>query len=274
MIAEQLNRFDTIGIDCVAMNVNDLICVGAEPLAMLDYLAVDVADPEREAQIGLGLRDGAELAGIEIPGGELAQLGEVVRGFDIAGACFGVVALDQIIAGDAIEPGDSIIGIPSRGLHANGYTLARAALNDIPLDSDPDGRLGRSLGEELLLPTEIYVKAILDLLRSEVEVHGLAHITSEGLDNLLRLSDGITYLIENELPVLEIFNLIRERASVDDEEMYRVFNMGCGFCCVIPQESKETALKILRQHYEKAQCIGHAIEADGEPRVIRSGARS
>src|ERR1044072_6578248 len=128
LVAEALGRYDTVGIDCIAMNVNDVICVGAKPLAMLDYLAVEKADAEREGQIGLGLARGAELAGIEIPGGELAQLGELVKGFDLAGACFGTVALDSIVTGEAIEPGDAIIGLPSSGLHSNGYTLARKAL--------------------------------------------------------------------------------------------------------------------------------------------------
>ncbi|MGZ5341380.1 MAG: phosphoribosylformylglycinamidine cyclo-ligase, partial [Solirubrobacterales bacterium] len=179
LVAEKLGIYDTVGIDCVAMNVNDVICVGAEPLAMLDYLAVERADAEREGAIGEGLRRGAELAGIEIPGGELAQLGELVRGFDLAGACFGVVGLERIVTGAAIEPGDAVIGLPSSGLHSNGYTLARSALEGLDWGEDPGG-LGRPLGEALLEPTEIYVRPVLELLRSEVEVRGLAHITSGG----------------------------------------------------------------------------------------------
>ena len=192
LIAEELGRFDTIGIDCIAMNVNDIICVGAEPLAMLDYLAVEKADPEQCEQIGTGLARGAELAGIEIPGGELAQMGDMVRGFDIAGACFGTVALDSIIDGSAVGPGDVVIGLPSSGIHSNGYTLARSALEGIGMDDD---RLGRPLGDILLEPTEIYVKAVMDLLGSDAAVHGLAHITSGGLDNLLRLKSEVTYEI-------------------------------------------------------------------------------
>ncbi|MGB7588729.1 MAG: phosphoribosylformylglycinamidine cyclo-ligase, partial [Solirubrobacterales bacterium] len=177
LVAEQLGRFDTVGIDCVAMNVNDVICVGAEPLAMLDYIAIERADPEVCEQIGIGLARGAEQAGIEIPGGELAQLGEMVRGFDIAGACFGTVALDSIVDGADVQPGDAVIGLPSSGLHSNGYTLARRALEGLPLDADPDRRLGRPLGDVLLEPTEIYVKPVLELLGA-VEVRGLAHISS------------------------------------------------------------------------------------------------
>ena len=128
LVAERLGRWDTVGIDCVAMNVNDLICVGAEPLAMVDYLAVPSADPEVCGAIGAGLGRGAELAGIEIPGGELAQLGEMVAGPDLSGAAIGVVALDAIVDGSGAEPGDPVIGLPSNGLHSNGYTLARAAI--------------------------------------------------------------------------------------------------------------------------------------------------
>ena len=167
LVAEQLGRFDTVGIDCVAMNVNDVICVGAEPLAMLDYIAIERADPEVCEQIGIGLARGAELAGVEIPGGELAQLGDLVRGFDLTGACFGTVALDAIVDGSTVEPGDPVIGLPSSGIHSNGYTLARSALDGLPLDEDPDGRLGRPLGDVLLEPTEIYVRPVVELLRSD-----------------------------------------------------------------------------------------------------------
>jgi phosphoribosylformylglycinamidine cyclo-ligase len=260
LVAEQLGRFDTIGIDCVAMNVNDVICVGAEPLAMLDYIAVDRADPEVCAEVGTGLARGAGLAGIEIPGGELAQLGEMVRGVDVSGACFGTVALEEIVDGSAVRPGDAIIGLPSSGLHSNGYTLARSALADLPLDEDPGGRLGRALGEVLLEPTEIYVKPVLELLRSAVEVRGLAHITSGGLDNLLRLAAEVGYEIDTPLPVPPIFNLIAERSETSDEEMHEVFNMGCGFCCLVPAEEEELALELLRKHFPSARRIGRSNE--------------
>jgi len=274
-IAEELGHFRTIGIDCVAMNVNDVICVGAQPLAMLDYLAVETADPERERQIGEGLRKGAELAGIEIPGGELAQLGkEMVRGFDLAGACFGVVKLDSIVAGDKIAPGDSVIGLPSAGLHANGYTLARKALAGLDLRSDLEGRLEKSLGEVLIEPTKIYVKPILQLLHSDVDVRGLAHITSEGFDNLLRLdllrSDSleIGYKIDNPIDVPLIFELIQERGNVSEAEMREVFNMGCGFCCVVAAEDEAAALEILRGDHPGAKRIGHAFEGRREVQLV------
>jgi phosphoribosylformylglycinamidine cyclo-ligase len=264
LVAEQLGRFDTVGIDCVAMNVNDVICVGAEPLAMLDYIAIERADPGICEQIGVGLARGAELAGIEIPGGELAQLGDMVRGFDVAGACFGTVGLDAIVDGAAVRPGDAIVGLPSSGIHSNGYTLARAALEGIGLDEDPDGRLGRPLGEVLLEPTEIYVKPVLELLRSEVEVRGLAHITSGGLGNLLRLAAEVGYEIDDPLPVPPIFDLIQELGDVSDAEMREVFNMGCGFCCVVAADDEVAALQLLQAHYPGAKRIGRATDRAGE----------
>jgi phosphoribosylformylglycinamidine cyclo-ligase len=260
LVADQLGRFDTVGIDCVAMNVNDVICVGAEPLAMLDYIAIEHADPEVCEQIGVGLARGAELAGVEIPGGELAQLGDMVRGFDVAGACFGTVALNAIIDGSAVQPGDTIIGLPSSGIHSNGYTLARSTLRELPLDEDPEGRLGRPLGDVLLEPTEIYVKPILELLRSEVEVRGLAHITSGGLGNLLRLAAEVGYEIDAPLPVPPIFELIQERAGVSDAEMSDVFNMGCGFCAVVAAGDEAVAVESMRRHYPEAKRIGRAVE--------------
>jgi len=260
LVAEQLGRFETIGIDCVAMNVNDVICVGAEPLAMLDYIAIDRADPAVCAEVGVGLARGAELAGVEIPGGELAQLGEMVRGVDVSGACFGTVALDSVIDGSAVQPGDVVIGLPSSGLHSNGYTLARSALDGLALDEDPEGRLGRALGEELLEPTEIYVKPVLELLRSAVEVRGLAHITSGGLGNLRRLAADVGYEIDAPLPVPPIFSLIAERSGASDEEMHEVFNMGCGFCCIVPAGDEARALELLRRHYPAAKPIGHSVE--------------
>jgi phosphoribosylformylglycinamidine cyclo-ligase len=262
-VAEELGRYDSVGIDCVAMNVNDVICVGAEPLAMLDYVAIERADDEVCRQIGVGLARGAQAAAIEIPGGELAQLGDLVRGFDLAGACFGVVQLDSVIDGGAIEPGDAVIGLPSSGLHSNGYTLARRALEGIGVDDD---RLGEPLGDLLLRPTEIYVRAVLELLGSGAEVRGLAHITSGGLGNLLRLRAEVGYRIDDPLPAQPIFALIQERAGVSDEEMGEVFNLGCGFCCVVAAADEDAALALLRRHYPEAKRIGEAVEG---PREVR-----
>jgi phosphoribosylformylglycinamidine cyclo-ligase len=264
-IAERLGRYDTVGIDCVAMNVNDVICVGAEPLAMLDFIATDRAEVETCREIAVGLARGAELASIEIPGGELAQLGELVRGYEIAGTCVGTVALDAIVDGAAIEPGDPVFGLPSSGLHSNGYTLARRALAEVPLE---DERLGRPLGEALLEPTEIYVPAVLELLRSGLDVRGLAHITSGGLGNLRRMTAEVGYEIDDPLPVPPLFELISELGGVAEEEMHEVFNMGCGFCCIVAAGGEEAALELLRGRYPGAKRIGRAVE--GPPRVRRS----
>src|SRR5215217_70304 len=261
VVAERLGRFDTIGIDCVAMNVNDVICVGAEPIAMLDFILTERADPEVCGELGVGLARGAELAGIEIPGGEIAQVGDIVSGQELGGSCVGLVALDSIVAGADVLPGDPVIGLPSSGLHSNGYTLARAALADVPLD---DERLGRPLGDVLLEPTEIYVRPVLELLRSEVDVRGLAHITGEGFDNLLRLEADVGYEIDDPLPVPPIFDLIQELGDVSDEEMREVFNMGCGFTCVVAAADEDRALELLRTHYPGAKRVGRATDRPGE----------
>jgi phosphoribosylformylglycinamidine cyclo-ligase len=266
VVAERLGRLETIGIDCIAMNVNDLICVGAEPIALVDFILCPTADPELSGAIGEGLRRGAEIAGIEIPGGEIAQVGDVVTGLELAGSAIGIVALDAIVTGDAIAPGDAVIGLPSSGLHSNGYTLARKALEGIALD---DERLGRPLGDVLLEPTEIYVGPILELLASDVDVRGLAHITGDGLNNLLRLGQGVGYEISDPLPVPPVFDLIAAEAGIGDGEMHEVFNMGCGFCVTVPEADLDAALALLRAHYPAARRIGSVTDRAGV--VTRAG---
>jgi phosphoribosylformylglycinamidine cyclo-ligase len=265
IVAEQARRFDTVGIDCIAMNVNDVICVGSEPIAVLDYLAVERADPEVLRQIGEGLKAGAEAAGVEIPGGELAVLPELIRGhpsplgFDLTGACFGTVALDAIVTGAACAPGDAVLGIPSSGVHSNGLTLARRALlheGGLSLENRPEELSGASVADALLEPTVIYVRAVLDLLRSDVPVHGLAHVTSGGLLNLLRLEARVGYEIDSPLPVLPVFDLIRAAGGVRLEEMLEVFNLGCGFCCVVPRDRARDAAALLERHHPGSRRIG------------------
>jgi phosphoribosylformylglycinamidine cyclo-ligase len=278
IVAEELGRYDTVGIDCIAMNVNDVICVGAEPIAVLDYIAVEDADPEQLRQIAVGLKEGAEQAGVEIPGGELAQLPELIRGhpsphgFDLVGACFGTVGLDAIVTGAACSPGDAVIGVPSSGVHSNGYTLARRALAD--LRDTPDELGGRRVGDVLLEPTVIYVRAVLELLRSaEVSVRGLAHITSGGMLNLLRLEAPVGYRIETPLPVPPIFDLIADGAAVPPEEMYEVFNMGCGFCVVVPAPDADAAVSLLAARHRGAAVIGSVTDHAGVVELPTVGLR-
>jgi len=260
LVAERLGDFTTIGVDCIAMNVNDLICVGAEPIAMLDFILCAEADPEMCGEIGIGLRRGAERAGIEIPGGEIAQVGDIVTGVELSGSAIGLVDLDAIVDGGRVEPGDALVGLPSSGLHSNGYTLARRALAELDLGDD---RLGRPLGRVLLEPTEIYVPAILDLLASSVDVRGMAHITGDGLNNLLRLAAPVGYEITDPFDVPPVFALIAELGDVPEDEMYEVFNMGCGFVCVIAAADEAAALELLRGHYPAARSIGTVTDRAG-----------
>jgi phosphoribosylformylglycinamidine cyclo-ligase len=275
IVAEQLGRFETVGIDCVAMNVNDLVCVGAEPIALLDYVAVEEADADRLRALGEGLRAGAEEAGVEIPGGELAQLPELIRGhpsphgLDLVGAAFGVVALDSIVTGSAIEAGNAVIGLPSSGVHSNGLTLARHALSD--LDETPAPLDGRTVGEALLEPTAIYVRAVLDLFRSGLDVRGLAHITGDGLLNLLRLNEAVGYRIDSPLPVPPIFELIAERGAVPQAELYEVFNMGCGFCCVVPAAEEDYVVELLSERHPGTARIGAVTAEAGAVELPAAG---
>jgi phosphoribosylformylglycinamidine cyclo-ligase len=265
IVAERLGRLDTVGIDCIAMNVNDVICVGARPIAVLDYIAVEEADPAALEQIAIGLRAGAEAAQVEIPGGELAVLPELIKGhpsphgFDLLGFCIGLVDLDAIVTGAAVEPGDVIVGIPSTGVHSNGLTLARRALGDTD--------------ERLLEPTAIYVRAVRDLLDSGVDVRGLAHITGDGFLNLLRLEADAGYLIDHPLPVTPVFEEIAQRGEVAPEEMYEVFNMGCGFCCLVPADDADETVAILARRHPATAVIGRASTAAGVVELPKAGLR-
>ena len=270
VVAERTGRLETVGIDCVAMNVNDLVCVGAEPLALLDYLAVEQPDPQALAAIARGLKVGAEAAGVEIPGGELAVIPELIRGhpsphgFDLCASCFGIVRLDAMVTGAAIEPGDALVGIPSSGLHSNGYTLARQVLEPLGDDTRPPELGGASIADALLEPTVIYVRAALELLRSDVAVHGLAHITGGGLTNLPRLNANVGWALESPLAVPAVFALIARHGEVSDEEMWEVFNMGCGFVCVVPAEQATDAVRVLGAHHPGTAVIGRVTGDAGQ----------
>jgi phosphoribosylformylglycinamidine cyclo-ligase len=234
---------------------------------MLDYVAVEEPDPEMLAAVGEGLRRGAEDAGVEIPGGELAVMPELIRGhpsprgLDLLGFCVGLVQLDEIVTGAAVQPGDALIGLPASGVHSNGFTLARRALAD--LEETPPELGGATVGDALLEPTVIYVRAALDLLASSVDVRGLAHITGDGLLNLLRLEAEVGYEVDSPLPPNPIFGLIAERAGIGQAEMHEVFNMGCGFVAVVPAADAGAAVEILAKRHPGAAVIGTAADNGG-----------
>ncbi len=248
LIANEMKKWDTIGIDCIAMNVNDTICIGAEPIAFVDYLAIDHYDMEMAEQIGKGLNEGAELANVEIIGGETATLPEIINGIDLSGTSIGIVKKENIIKGDKIKKGDLIFGVPSSGVHSNGLTLARKVLNL------KDEFEGHKIGEELLKPTRIYVREILSLLKF-CKPHGLAHITGGGLKNILRLK-RMKYVIEEPLKPHKIFELIMDAAKVDYEEMYKTFNMGMGFAIIAPEDCEEYVKKVIKD----AKVVGYVDE--------------
>ena len=267
IVAEQLGRYETVGIDCIAMNVNDIVCVGADPIAVLDYVAVEqAAEPMLEA-IGVGLKAGAEDAGVEIPGGELAVVPELLRGHpspggvDLVGMCVGLVDIPSIVTGARAQPGDAVVGLPASGVHSNGFTLARSALPD--LAETPGALGGATVGETLLEPTVIYVRATRALLASDLDVRGLAHITGDGLLNLLRLEAEVGYRIDAPLPVPPIFGLIAERSGTGAQEMHEVFNMGCGFCVVVPAEQAAAAAALLEGFHPGAAVIGTVTDRAG-----------
>jgi len=250
-IASEICKWDTVGIDCIAMNVNDALCVGAEPVAFVDYLAIDDPKEEITKEIGKGLEKGAELSNISIIGGETASLPEIVNGFDLAGTCLAYVKKNEIISGEAISPGDIIIGLSSTGLHSNGYTLARKVISQNNFsykDNFPDKLyLGKTIGEVLITPTQIYVKETIELFK-KVKVHGLAHITGGGLRNLPRINKNVRFFIDNPFKPNQIFKFLQTYGNIEDKEMYQTFNMGMGFTIVVSEKDAEKSLKILKTH--------------------------
>ena len=276
LIAEMLGRYDTIGIDCVAMNVNDAICVGAEPISFLDYIAIERATPETLEAIGQGLHKGAELANVSIVGGEISQIPDIIKGaqpgggLDLVGMCVGVVPLDRVIVGKEVRPGDAIIGLRSSGVHSNGLTLARRSLFE-KAELKPDdyvSELGCKVGEELLRPTHIYVRPIVDLLNKQIPIRALVNITSDGFLNLNRIDAQVGFRLDRLPPPQPIFDLIQASGNIGIDEMYRVFNMGIGFCLIVPNalgtiaEVKET----MTAHGFEAHAIGEVVE---EPKIVR-----
>jgi phosphoribosylformylglycinamidine cyclo-ligase len=272
LVAQLAGRYDTVGIDCVGMNVNDLLCVGARPVSMLDYIAVEDADPEIFAQIGRGLAEGARQAGVSIVGGETALIREMLRGavpgraLDLVGMAIGVVEDGELLDGSAVQPGDAVIGVASNGLHSNGYSLARKALmHRFRLDEHVP-ELGSTLADELLRPVTIYVPHVRALRDEGVRIHAIAHITGDGLLNIRRVEAPVGFEL-SELPEPPaIFELIERLGDVDRAEMRAVFNMGIGLAVTVPDTERERALKVLRATGVDAWTIGRAV-ADPQRRV-------
>lgn len=267
-VAIMADKHNTIGIDAVAMSVNDVLVQGAEPLFFLDYLAVGRLLPEKVADIVSGVAEGCRQAGCALIGGETAEMPGFygIDEYDVAGFAVGIVERDKIIDGSAVKAGDKLIGVPSSGLHSNGYSLARKVLLEVAgyrTDTTLDV-LGRTVGEEMLEPTRIYVKAIAPLLE-RFNVKGLVHITGGGLtENIPRiLPEGVGAQIRaNSWPVPPVFNLIAEKGNVAPAEMKRTFNMGIGMVVIVPAEEADSVMSDLQQRGEKSYPIGEIIAGE------------
>ncbi|AHF99357.1 phosphoribosylaminoimidazole synthetase [Halostagnicola larsenii XH-48] len=254
LVAEALEDFSTIGIDCIAMNVNDLVAAGVSPTGFVDYLAIDEPDDEITNEIGEGLAVGLERADLTLLGGETAVMPDVVTGFDLAGTCVGLASKDAIFDGEAAV-GDALVGFPSNGIHSNGLTLAREAVTQnhdyadtFPLDPEV------TIGEELLRPTRIYTDLLEPMV--DADVRAAAHVTGGGWTNLLRMGDN-RYVIENPLPAQPIFEFVQTEGDVTDEEMHRTFNMGTGFVVAVPSERADSLVE-----RTDGQIIGRVEEGD------------
>ena len=262
------DRHDTVGIDCVAMCVNDVICCGAKPLFFLDYIACGKNVPERIADIVKGVCDGCVQSGAALIGGETAEMPGFYPEdeYDLAGYCTGVVDKDKIINNNKMTPGDVVIALPSSGVHSNGFSLVRRVFDVEHADiKTPLPELGgKSVLDTLLTPTKIYVKPVLALLE-KVEVHGISHITGGGFyENIPRsVPDGLGVVIkEKDVRVLPIFDLIEKKGSISRRDMFNTFNMGVGMDVIVPAEQAETALRILKECGEDAYIVGVVKESE------------
>lgn len=259
-VADDLQDWSTVGIDCMAMNVNDMYVMNIEPIAFVDYIATEGINKDQMVQIGVGLNEGARLANLNIVGGETATLKGMVNGLDLAGTCLGVQNRDAVVTGEKVAVGDVIVGVPSTGVHSNGYTLARKVAEEnggyeTVLPS------GRTVGEALLTPTRIYSE-VLDVCR-QVEVHGMCHVTGGGLLNFLRITD-LGFSIEDPLEVPEILQWIAEKGQLSENELYRTFNMGMGFAFIVAPEDAEKIIALI----PGSKAVGHVIE---EHKVLLRG---
>ncbi len=278
MLAEEAKRWEPVGVDCVANNVNDVICVGAVPLALLDYIATDKIDEGVLEEVARGLFLGAELAGIAIPGGEIAQIGEMLAKskdggptLDLVGTAIGAVPAERTpLDGSSVAPGDVVIGLPSSGLHSNGYSLARHALfkkGGLTLTDQVPGT-GRRVADALLQPTRVYVNAAESLWAAGITPHGMAHISGGGLLNIARLAADVSYQLDSLPQPPEIFALIQASGEIDDATMYATFNMGIGFCVVVAPQDARPALDTLKRAGEDATMIGTVTAQPGRTVTI------
>lgn len=270
-IAQLLDKHDTIGIDCVAMCVNDIVCCGAKPLFFLDYIAIGKNIPEKVASIVSGVAEGCVQAGCALIGGETAEHPGVMvpDDYDIAGFSVGVVDKPKIIDAGKISEGDALIGLTSSGVHSNGFSLVRKVfdIENADLTSPMDELHGKALGEVLLAPTKIYVKAIQALLDGGIDLHGVSHITGGGFfENIPRmLPDGLgVQIFPSSIPKQPIFDLIQQRGNISDHDMYNTFNMGLGMVLAVPAAQMEQALSLLAAAGEQdAACVGFVTKDPG-----------
>ena len=262
-LAQLMDRHDTIGIDCVAMCVNDIICCGARPLFFLDYIAIGRNEPEKVASIVSGVAEGCVQSGCALIGGETAEHPGLMapEDYDLAGFTVGIVDKEKIIDSSKIQKGDTLIGLASSGIHSNGFSLVRKVfdIEHADLITPMDELEGKSLGEALLAPTKIYVKSVLALLDGGVDLHGASHITGGGFyENIPRmLPEGLSAALwESKLPRLPLFELIQQKGDIPERDMYNTFNMGIGMVLAVPAEQEQKALDILRAAGEDANIIG------------------
>jgi len=267
IIAQMMRKYDTIGIDCVAMCANDLICTGAEPISFLDYLAMATHDRLIVDEIAIGLVEGAKQAGMAIVGGETAIVPDLLSndaGLDLVGMAVGIGKEKDLILGDHVRKGDTLVGVASSGIHSNGLTLARKILLREYKLKENVPELGRSIGEELLEPTRIYVKPVLEATR-KLEVHGLAHITGGAFAKLDRIvgQARLGASIEQLPPTPGIFRIIQKNGRISDREMYQTFNMGVGFVLVCPEKTQDAAIRLFIRHGHNAFNLGRVEKKKG-----------
>lgn len=270
MLAFECDKHDTIGIDAVAMCVNDVLVQGAMPIFFLDYLAVGKNTPTKIEQLVKGVADGCVQAECALIGGETAEMPDMydVNHYDIAGFCVGAVEKSKLLDGQNIAPGQVLVALPSSGCHSNGFSLVRKVLiKDAKLDlNEYYEEFGKTLGEELLTPTKIYVKAIKHLLNNSVDIKGMSHITGggfyENLPRMLKSGQGVK-IDTTSFPRPKIFDLIAEKGGIEEKEMYNVFNMGVGFVMALDPSDVDTVLGLLKDINEEAYVIGEVTDKEG-----------